>query len=98
MIILYIVQLGRKKFILKVWSLMPVQSEGNNHASKINVFLVSYTIFFLLVGQKMYLEIYLEKLINPCRQILKTVWLGNYPSVSRRSDKFPTLIQSDKHF
>ena len=31
---------------------MPEQSEGNNHTSKINVFPVLYTIFFLLAGQK----------------------------------------------
>ena len=48
-----IVQLGEKKFILRVWSLVPEQSEGNNHMSEINLFPVSYTIFFLLGGQKM---------------------------------------------
>ena len=31
---------------------MPEQSEGNNHTSKINVFPVLHTIFFLLAGQK----------------------------------------------
>ena len=31
---------------------MPEQSEGNNHTSKINVFLDSHTILFLLGGQK----------------------------------------------
>ena len=36
----------KKKFILQVWSLMPEQSKGNNHTSKINVFPVSNTIFF----------------------------------------------------
>ena len=46
-------QLGRKKFILRVWSLIPEQSEGNNRTSKINLFPVSYTIFFLLGDQKM---------------------------------------------
>ena len=35
-----------------MWSLLPEQSEGNNHASKIIVFLVSHMIFFLLGGQK----------------------------------------------
>ena len=30
-------QLGRKKFILRVGNLMPQQSEGNNHMSEINV-------------------------------------------------------------
>ena len=28
------------------------QSEGNNHANEINVFIVSHTIIFLLGGQK----------------------------------------------
>ena len=32
-------QHGRKKFILRVWSLMSEQSEGNNDTSKINFFL-----------------------------------------------------------
>ena len=31
---------------------MPEQSEGNNHTSKINVFPVLHTMFFLLAGQK----------------------------------------------
>ena len=31
---------------------MPEQGEGNNHTSKINVFPVLHTIFFLLAGQK----------------------------------------------
>ena len=31
---------------------MPEQSEGNNHTSKINLFPVSHTIFFLLKDQK----------------------------------------------
>ena len=31
---------------------MPEQREGNNHTSKINVFPVLNTIFFLLAGQK----------------------------------------------
>ena len=35
-----------KKYILQVRSLMPEQSEGNNHTIKINVFSVSHTIFF----------------------------------------------------
>ena len=35
-----------KKFILRMWSLMPEQSECNNNKSKINVFPVSHTIFF----------------------------------------------------
>ena len=44
------------------------QSEGNNHTSKINVFPVSHTIFFLLGGQKMdLLALYgaTESLSNP---------------------------------
>ena len=39
-------QLGRKKFILGVWSLIPEQIEGNDHTSRINVFLVSQTEIF----------------------------------------------------
>ena len=35
------------------WSLMSEQSKGNNYTSKINVFPVSHTIFFLLGSQKM---------------------------------------------
>ena len=31
---------------------MPEESEGNNHTSKINVFPMLHTIFFLLAGQK----------------------------------------------
>ena len=42
-----------KAFILHVWSLMLEQSEGNNHTSKIDVFPISHTIFFLSRGQEM---------------------------------------------
>ena len=42
-----------KHCILRVWSLMPEQSEGNNHTSKINVSPVLHTIFFLLEDQEM---------------------------------------------
>ena len=40
-------------FLFYVWSLMPDQSESNNYTSKVNVFPVLHTIFFLLGGQKM---------------------------------------------
>ena len=64
----YIVQLGKKKkFILRVWSLMPEQSEGNNHTSKINVFPELHTIFFLLAGQKV-------DLFAPHGAIKSTLW------------------------
>ena len=43
-------QLGEREFISRVRSLMPEQSEGNNHTSKINVFTILQTIFFLLGG------------------------------------------------
>ena len=46
-------QLGKNKFILRVWILMLEKSEGKNHTSKINVLSVFHTIFFLLGGQKM---------------------------------------------
>ena len=49
-----------KKFILRMWSLMPVQSECNNHTNNIDVIPVLHTIFFPLEGQKMDL---FEKLI-----------------------------------
>ena len=39
-------QLGRKKFILRMWSLMPEQSEGKNRRSKI--------MFFILAGHKVH--------------------------------------------
>ena len=39
-------QCREKKFILWMWSLKPEESEGKNHTSRINVFLVSHTIFF----------------------------------------------------
>ena len=45
--------LKKKNFILRVLSLMLEKSESNNHTSKINVFPVLYTIFFLLGDQKM---------------------------------------------
>ena len=60
-------QLGRKKFILRVWTLMTEQGEGNNHTSKINVFPVSHTIFFLLEGQKI-------DLFSPHGAIKSTLW------------------------
>ena len=37
---------NKYKFILRVWSLMPEQSEINNDTRKINVFLMLDTIFF----------------------------------------------------
>ena len=40
-------------FIKQVWSLMPEKIKGNNYTSKMNVFPVSHTIFFLRGGQKM---------------------------------------------
>ena len=42
-----------KKIIMRVWSLILEQSKGNNHTSKINVFHVSHTTFYLLGSQKM---------------------------------------------
>ena len=48
-------------------SLMPEQSEGKNHTSKINVFPVLHTIFFLLCGQKM-------DLFAPHGSIKSTLW------------------------
>ena len=44
---------GEKMFILRVWRLMPEQSEGSNHARKINGFPVLHTTFFILGGQEM---------------------------------------------
>ena len=46
---------------------MPEQSEGKNHTSKINVFPVLHTIFFLLWGQKM-------DLFAPHGAIKSTLW------------------------
>ena len=46
---------------------MPEQSEGNNHTSKINVFPVLHTIFFLLAGQKV-------DLFAPHGAIKSTLW------------------------
>ena len=46
---------------------MPEQSEGNNHTSKINVFPVLHTIFFLLAGQKV-------DLFTPHGAIKSTLW------------------------
>ena len=37
-------QLGEKKIISRVWSLMLEQNEGNNHTSKIYVFSVALKI------------------------------------------------------
>ena len=42
----------KKKFILRVWSSMPEQSEGNNHTSKINVSRVAHDFFFYLKVRK----------------------------------------------
>ena len=44
-------QLGKKKFILRVWDLKPEQSEGNKRMSKINVVPVFPPIFFSTGGQ-----------------------------------------------
>ena len=44
----YIIQLGRKKFILRVWSLMPEQSQDKNYTKEINVSPMMYTNFFYL--------------------------------------------------
>ena len=46
---------------------MPEQSEGNNHTSRINVFPVLHTIFFLLAGQKV-------DLFAPHGAIKSTLW------------------------
>ena len=46
---------------------MHEQSEGNNHANKINVFPVLHTIFFLLAGQKV-------DLFAPHGAIKSTLW------------------------
>ena len=46
---------------------MPEQSEGNNHTSKINLFPVLHTIFFLLAGQKV-------DLFAPHGTIKSTLW------------------------
>ena len=46
---------------------MPEQSEGNNHTSKIIVFPVLHTIFFLLMGQKV-------DLFAPHGAIKSTLW------------------------
>ena len=46
---------------------MPEQSEGNNHTSKINVFPVLHTIFFILAGQKV-------DLFAPHGAIKSTLW------------------------
>ena len=46
---------------------MPEQNEGNNHTSKINIFTVSHTIFFLLGGKKM-------DLFAPLEVIKSTFW------------------------
>ena len=48
---------------------MPEESEGNNHTSKINVFPVLHTIFFLLAGQNM-------DLVSPQGAIKYTLWLA----------------------
>ena len=74
-------QLEKKKFILRVWSLMPEQSEGNNHTSKINVFPVLHTIFFLLAGQKV-------DLFAPHGAIKSTLWPRQ--AVLAIMDKFET--------
>ena len=46
---------------------MPEQSEGNNHTSKVIVFPVLHTIFFLLAGQKV-------DLFAPHGAIKSTLW------------------------
>ena len=50
--LLWFYELRNKTFIMQIWSLMPEQSEGNNYTSKINVFPVWHTIFFLPGVQK----------------------------------------------
>ena len=47
---------------------MPEQSEGNNYTSKINVFPVLHTIFFLLAGQKV------DLFARPHGVIKSTLW------------------------
>ena len=59
-------QLEKKTFILRVWSLMHEQSEGNNHTSKWMFFPCS-TWFFFLRGSKM-------DLFAPHEAIKSTLW------------------------
>ena len=46
-----------KKYILRLWSLIPERSEGNNHTRYINVSPVVHTIFFLLGAKIVYCAI-----------------------------------------
>ena len=57
---------------------MPEQSKGNNYTSKINVFPVLYTIFFLLWGQKM-------DLFAPHGAIKSTLWPASRKKLLYRS-------------
>ena len=43
---------GKKDITGTINSILPEQSEGNNHTSKINVFPALHTIFFLLDGSE----------------------------------------------
>ena len=63
-----------------MWSLVPEQSEGNNHTSKINVFPVLHTIFFLLAGQKV-------DLFAPQGAIKSTLW-----PASRKKHLFSLIV------
>ena len=60
-------------------SLMPKQSEGNKHTSKINVFPVSHWIFFLLGGKKWILPVAVYKVhfITPY-ETNKYIFLSGY--------------------
>ena len=75
-----------KKFIWRVWSLMPEQIEGNKYTSKINVFTVSHIISFLLGSHKM-------NLFAPHGAIISILW-----PISRKNG-FVCPIQDNKiHF
>ena len=79
-------QLGKKKCILRVWSLLTEQSEGNNHTSKINVSPVLHTIFFLLTGQKV-------DLFAPHGAIKSTLWPASRKKIyflSKNAKKYVT--------
>ena len=65
---------------------MPEQSEGNNHTSKINVFPVLHTIFFLLWGQKM-------DLFAPHGAIKSTLW----PASRKKYNKIALIEMSTLH-
>ena len=84
-------QLRKTKFILRMWSLIPEQSEVNNHMSNINIFSVLHTIFFYWGGQKM-------DLVAPSGAIKCTLWPAsrkrflsywNYP-VQKLPNLFPS--------